>query len=134
MMQRKFYWRMSNMTREEAIERAASWWVCMIYQGHWDNGDAKTEAIHSMMKGIAPQLKLEDSDKIHQGFVKLLGERADLYCDYGNGYIDQMFRDLGLSYSSSMHCPQKAGTNIHENVNGWYVEAKTGYGKPYERI
>ena len=122
------------MTKEKALSKAASWWIGMIFKGHWDNGDAATENLHAWVRNIAPALKVEDAEKMHAGFVKLLDNRNELYCDYGNSSIDEMFEELKLPYRSNIHCPQKAGTNLRQIGEKWIVEAKTGYGKPYERI
>lgn len=96
------------MTKEEAIRKAADWWVKMIYAGVWDNGDATTELLHSFTKSLSTQLKLEHKEKIREGFVKLLEKEPYLYNDYHCSAIDAMYKELGLEYSSSFHAPQKA--------------------------
>lgn len=122
------------MTKAEALSTAASWWVGMIFTGHWDNGDALTENMHAWAKSLNSEVKPEDVEKIHAGFVKLLDGRKELYCDYGCPPIDDMFQELKLPYTSNIHCPQKAGTVIRQAGDNWTVEAKSGYSKPYERL
>ncbi len=127
--------RKRKMTKEEAISRAADWWVEMIFKGHWDNGDAKTEAVNAVIKEMAPKPQPSDAPLLRKAFLTLLSENRYLYCDYGYDKIDLAFKLLGLPYRSSVHCPQKAGTDIIQNQDGSYrVEVATGYGHGWETL
>lgn len=106
----------------------------MVFSGVWDNDDAVTENFHAIFKEMAPGPNPSEASQLRKAFLSLLEKHNDVYCDYGNCDIDDMFKEHKLPYKSSIHCPQKAGTRIFE-VNGeWVVEAKSGYGKPFERI
>jgi hypothetical protein len=120
------------MTKEEAISKAADWWIEMMFAGVWDNGDAKTEALHNMFKLPGPDPS--DAPLVRKVFLELLEMHPFLYSDYGNDDIDSMFRKHGLKLNSLHHCPQKAGTRIYTTNAGYAVEAKAGYGKNYEKL
>lgn len=126
------------MNLQQAIEVAADWWVSMIYDGVWNNGDSTSEAFHSAFKSLTAPLKLEDRPKIREGFLELLKEERHQYClysDYGNAYIENMYQNLGLPYNTSFHCPQKAGTKIlRDPIEGYAVVAKSGYRQNWEEV
>lgn len=120
------------MTREDAVSKAADWWVDMIFSGVWDNGDAATEGMHAFCKSLRPGPKPEEAPLVRKVFLELLSiQDGMLYCDYGNSQIDSMFRKHNLNYDSNLHCPQKAGTNLSQTGEDWRVEVKTGYGQPW---
>lgn len=129
------YTKKKKMTKEEAISKAADWWVDMIFKGHWDNGDAKTEAIHNLLKSSAHQPQPSDAPLLRKAFLTLLSENSYLYCDYGSDKIDLVFKALDLPYHSSVHCPQKAGTDIIKNDDGSFrVEVASGYRSGWETL
>lgn len=123
------------MTKEEAISKAADWWVEMVFSGVWDNGDAATEAAHARLRGAAHQPHPSEAPLLRKAFLELLSNTGYVYCDYGNSQIDTVFEKYGLSYSSSVHCPQKAGTDIRYIGNdNWRLQACKGYGKSWETL
>ena len=132
------------MTKDEAISLAADWWVQQIEAGNWDNGDAKSELMHGWASHARP-LERSVLPAIREIIIELLnrdfqepkyGTRcAKLYCDYGNGWIDDAAKARGLNFSSLIHAPCKSGTNIEKNENGGYcVMAKAGYGGAWEIV
>lgn len=122
------------MTKEEAISKAADWWMAMIFDGVWDNGDAATEGFNAFLKSVKPGPQPDEAPQLRKAFLELLEEYPDLYCDYGNRAIDAAFRKHNLKYASNIHCPQKAGTRVYESNGGYEVEAKAGYGKSWAKL
>ncbi len=122
------------MTKEDAISKAADWWTEMTFSGHWNNGDAKTEAANAYLKAQLPGPCPPEASLLRKAFLDVLNFKDDVYNDYGNSAIDTAFIAHKLKYMSSIHCPQKAGTRIFEENGEWFVEAKSGYGQQYIRI
>jgi hypothetical protein len=122
------------MTKEEAISKAADWWVDMVFSGHWDNGDRFSETIHTLTRKKVGEPKPSEATSLRKAFLDLLEDNHYVYNDYHNGKIDAMFKKHNLPYESFIHCPQKAGTRIFEENGDWHVEAKSGYGQDFVRL
>lgn len=142
------------MTRDQAIERAASWWYKMIKDGVWDNGDAVTEAARAGFRSGIAEPTEQQYQQIEKGLVTMVHQQVDvqeariseyrsdtkvrgstLYADYGYGPLDDMYAALDLPLISSFFCPQQAGTKILCDETGDYsVEAKNGYGAIWRTI
>ena len=125
------------MILEEAINKAADWWIAMIRDGRWDNGDASTEIFHSFAKHMAPKPTEEDYASARECLVELLKEERNqhcLYSDYGSPQMDRKFKEKGCKLDSLLHCPQKSGTKIEEVKGDYRVLAKSGYGGQWQKI
>lgn len=146
------------MTREKAIELAASWWYSMIRNGKWDNGDAKTEFTHEVFKSFAYQPTEADYETVKHGLVEMVIiemdrqqetndeitkkyggtpselKRFNIYADYGCGPLEDLYKRLGLKMSSRFHGPQKAGTTIVREGSEYKVMAKEGYGGEWKEL
>jgi hypothetical protein len=95
----------------------------------------KRKMVNAVIKEMAHKPQPSDAPLLRKAFLTLLSENRYLYCDYGNDKIDLVFKALELPYRSSVHCPQKAGTDIVQNDDGGYrVEVATGYGHGWETL
>ncbi len=122
------------MTKEEAISKAADWWTDMVFSGHWNNADAVTEMLHDRIRKRVGEPHPSEATALRNAFLDLLQDNHYVYNDYHNAVIDSMFKKHNLPFESFIHCPQKAGTKIFEQNGEWFVEAKSGYGKNFERL
>ena len=123
-----------DMTKEDAISKAADWWTDMVFSGHWENGDAFTESIHALTRKKVGEPQPTEASALRAAFLDLLQTNHSVYNDYQNYKIDEFFKKHNLKYESFIHCPQKAGTRIFEENGEWVVEAKSGYGKDFVRL
>lgn len=135
---------MNTMTLDQAANAAASWWIDQIKSGAWDNGDAKTEAAHAAFASLRPMGASEDDlNRFRQGIADYLTNRItnekgavrwEIYSDYGCPVLDTIAATLGVDFESSFHGPQKAGTFISREGDGFAVHVKAGYGASNERL